>query len=297
MPKWLVRGLCGLAVGGPAALASWAAVAENKPVSAVLVGGVAATVGAFAPAVFEQALLLVRRPDLRAVAIVEPPSVVGLLYPRQQVVPFRGRDAELRQLSAWCADRGGPVVRLVHAPGGFGKTRLALRLREKLTGQGWQCVFVRPSREEQAAKDPTANGAPGRLLLVVDYAESCAPDGLGQLLAAASLRRGDRVRVLLLARTAGPWWTSLSASVHEHAALLDALTRDRRNLFALGARVDSRSPGEVVSCGGGVRPQAQTAGSSRLGGSQVSGERAGAAVARGGLGGGAGRSRRRRRPG
>ncbi|MFF5181443.1 hypothetical protein ACFY2Q_25725, partial [Micromonospora sp. NPDC000316] len=139
------------------------------------------------------------------------------------------------------------MVRLVHAPGGFGKTRLALKLREELTGRDWQCEFVQPGSEEQAAERATAGGAPGRLLLVVDYAESRTPSGLAQLLAAASRRHGDRVRVLLLARTAGPWWTSLSAAVHEHAALLDALTGDRRNLFALGARVDSRTPGEVVA--------------------------------------------------
>ncbi|MFJ6169206.1 tetratricopeptide repeat protein [Micromonospora orduensis] len=222
-------------------------MAESKPVSVVVIGGLAATVGAFAPTLYERASLLVRRVDFRAVATVEPPSVVWLLNPSQQVVPFRGRDAELRQLSAWCADRRSAVVHLVFAPGGFGKTRLALRLRDELIGRGWQCVFVRPGGEGQAAQEVTSDRAPGRLLLVVDYAESRAPGGLAQLLAAASLRRVDRVRVLLLARTAGPWWTTLSATVHEHAALLDALTGDRRNLTALGARIDARLPAEVVA--------------------------------------------------
>ncbi|MGW5667032.1 hypothetical protein ACWEVO_03570, partial [Micromonospora sp. NPDC003776] len=67
------------------------------------------------------------------------------------------------------------------------------------------------------------------------------------MLVAASRRRGDQVRVLLLARTAASWWTSLSASVHEHAALLDALTSDRRNLVALDARIDTRPAVEVVA--------------------------------------------------
>jgi tetratricopeptide (TPR) repeat protein len=236
-----------LAVAAPAALASWASVAENKPVWAVLIGGLAATVGAFAPAVYERASALDRRPDFSEVETVEPRSVAWLLYPWLEVVPFRGRSAELRQLSAWCEDRGGSVVRLVHAPGGFGKTRLALELREELKARNWQCAIVDRGDEEQAAQRVTADGAPGRMLLIVDYAESRAPSGLAQLLAAASRRHGDRVRVLLLARTAGPWWTSLSASLHKHAALLDALTGDRRNLVALGARIDSLTPGEVVA--------------------------------------------------
>ncbi|MFF3866976.1 tetratricopeptide repeat protein [Micromonospora sp. NPDC001898] len=138
------------------------------------------------------------------------------------------------------------MVRLVFAPGGYGKTRLALRLMDEL-GRGWQWVPVRPGCEGQAAEEATADGAPGRLLLVVDYADARVPGGLAELLVAASRRRGDRVRVLLLARTAGSWWTSLSASVHEHAALLDALTGDRRNVVALRARIDARAPGEVVA--------------------------------------------------
>ncbi|MGW5667034.1 hypothetical protein [Micromonospora sp. NPDC003776] len=107
-------------------------MAENKPVSTVLVGGLAATVGAFSPFLYERVSRLVRRVDFGAVSTVAPSSLVWLLYPSQQVVPFRGREAELRQLSAWCEDRGESVVRLVFAPGGYGKTRLALRLMDDL---------------------------------------------------------------------------------------------------------------------------------------------------------------------
>ncbi|MEU3456802.1 tetratricopeptide repeat protein [Micromonospora sp. NPDC006766] len=247
MPRWLIRalsGLCGLVVGASAA---WAGVTEDKPIAAVLAGAVAAMVGAFAPTAYDRLSASRRRVDFGAVATVPPPSVAWLLQPGEQVVPFRGRDTERRQLTAWCADRGGSPVRLVFAPGGYGKTRLALKLMDELTGQGWQCVPVRPGHEREAAEKATADGAPGRLLLVVDYADARAPDGLAQLLAAATRRRTDRVRVLLLARTAGSWWTSLSATAGDHAALLDAMTGDRRNLMPLAVQIDARTPGEVVA--------------------------------------------------
>ena len=53
--------------------------------------------------------------------------------------------------------------------------------------------------------------------------------------------------MLLLARTAGSWWTSLSATAGDHATLLDAMTGDRRNLMPLAAQIDARTPGEVVA--------------------------------------------------
>ncbi|MBY8872515.1 hypothetical protein K7640_11790 [Micromonospora sp. PLK6-60] len=247
MPQWWARvlgGLCGLAVGGSAA---WSAATEDKPATVVLAGAFAATVGAFAPTAYERLTAGRRRVDFRAVAAVPPASVTWLLNPWHEVVPFRGRETERERLLAWCADRGESPIRLVFAPGGYGKTRLALRLTTQLTAQGWQCVPVRPGQEHEAARRAAADDAPGRLLLVVDYADARVPDGLAQLLATAVRRRADRVRVLLLARTAGPWWTSLSATAGDHAALLDAVTTDRRNLMPLAAQLDTRAPGEVVA--------------------------------------------------
>lgn len=65
-----------------------------------------------------------------------PPS--ALLNARYEVVPFheQGREAILADLDLWC-DEGPPVaVRLLHAEGGVGKTRLALEWSRRRSGRG-----------------------------------------------------------------------------------------------------------------------------------------------------------------
>ncbi|GGP05915.1 hypothetical protein GCM10012278_27210 [Nonomuraea glycinis] len=64
-----------------------------------------------------------------------------LLLSRYEVVPFPGRDVLVQKLVDWMGGPEGPVsVRLVHGPGGQGKTRLAAFLaREHTAGaQSWQ---------------------------------------------------------------------------------------------------------------------------------------------------------------
>ncbi|MFD7660833.1 AAA family ATPase, partial [Actinosynnema sp. NPDC059797] len=94
-----------------------------------------------------------------------------LLDPRYEVVPFRGRVAELREFDRWL-DGGGSSVLLLHGPAGVGKTRLARHL---------------------------AAGAPVR---VVDDADLVPWRDLHDLL------REPDARVLLLARAAGWWWSA-----------------------------------------------------------------------------------------
>jgi tetratricopeptide (TPR) repeat protein len=135
-------------------------------------------------------------------------SVAGLLRPERAVVQFAGRQEELRRLLAWCADEAACPVWLVTGRGGVGKTRLGLHLAESLPFDEWECQTVKPGDEIAAVK---AAGEVGqRVLLLVDYAET-RPE-LAAMLTEVAKREaaGDAraLRVLLLARQAGEWWTS-----------------------------------------------------------------------------------------
>jgi len=60
-----------------------------------------------------------------------------------QATPFVGRDAELRRIEGWLADRGTRFVSLV-GPGGIGKTRLALQAAGDQLGSYPDGVFFVP---------------------------------------------------------------------------------------------------------------------------------------------------------
>jgi tetratricopeptide (TPR) repeat protein len=150
--------------------------------------------------------------------------VAGLLDPHIAVVPFAGRESELRRLTSWCVDDQTGRIRLVTGGGGVGKTRLALQLVQKLTDLGWRCEWVRDGREAdavQAARRVTR----GNVLLIVDYAE--IRQGLAEMLHAVAAATGRTLRVLLLARHAGDWWQRLAAS----EPVVRAMVRDADRLI------------------------------------------------------------------
>lgn len=150
-------------------------------------------------------------------AWVDQPS--RLLNARSAVVPFTGREAELRDLEGWRGDGGGgdggdPVlgVRWLYGPGGQGKSRLADHFAAASTARGWKTVVARHgssvSWESQGSHDARPGDRTG-LLVLVDYADRWPLRDLTWLFANSlfpnSLGRGVPVRVLLLARTVGPW--------------------------------------------------------------------------------------------
>jgi tetratricopeptide (TPR) repeat protein len=145
------------------------------------------------------------REALRLTSELPSESPAGLLDPRRGLVAFTGREHELAGLLAWCQDGSPRGVRLVTGPGGVGKTRLSVELCGRLDPDGWRCVRV-GDRQEEFAVATARRGWPGRLLLVVDYAETRI--GLSRLLRAVAADAGP-VRVLLLARSAGEWWDRL----------------------------------------------------------------------------------------
>jgi tetratricopeptide (TPR) repeat protein len=131
-----------------------------------------------------------------------------LLRAERAIIPIAGRDEELARLEQWCARSDDFDARVVTGRAGEGKTRLAHELADRLRASGWDSTFLLP-------------GAPGYNiaknlgerphLIVVDYAETRA-DQIGDLLDGL-LEFGihDKIRLLMLARSATDWWRTLSA--------------------------------------------------------------------------------------
>lgn len=148
-----------------------------------------------------------------AASTAELPTAVHqpsrLLDPRRQVVDFTGRDDELTDLTAWCETTTAPILWLITGAGGTGKTRLALQFTGYARQLGWHCHWAGDGQEGHALAHIRAVTS-GRVLLVIDYAETRT--GLPGLLRAAATDHGAALRVLLLARAAGPWWDQLGAT-------------------------------------------------------------------------------------
>ncbi|HET6358172.1 hypothetical protein [Streptomyces sp.] len=144
---------------------------------------------------------------LTAEAASSRPSL--LLLADHEVVPFTGRQDELAKLAEW-RDREGEraAVAVLHGPGGQGKTRLAARLAE-VSRPHWR--VWRAVRSWAPAGDGVCDEAwPAlgrRVLVVVDYAERWPAGHLESLLRELVPPPGARMKVLMLARSAGAWWT------------------------------------------------------------------------------------------
>ncbi|MBE1875505.1 tetratricopeptide repeat protein [Myceligenerans pegani] len=129
-----------------------------------------------------------------------------------QVVTFLGREREIQDLVDWCTEGGvrgrrSLRVRLVTGPGGVGKTRLAQELQSVMRHRGWECRNLRTGVETEAMAVLRRGHGDAPVLFVVDYAENWH-DGLATLLERANDDSGT-VRILLLARQSGQWWTDL----------------------------------------------------------------------------------------
>ncbi|WP_405404572.1 trypsin-like peptidase domain-containing protein [Streptomyces sp. NBC_01104] len=196
-------------------------------------------------------------------------SPAMLLRADVEATPFRGRLREWENLREWCLGPsgvrprpGGPVgslaVRVLTGPGGQGKSRLVRRLVGAVHEEpGWIAGLFRSDFSDEdlhTGLDPGPGGTPGAalhalgdcarsLLLVVDYAES-RPRWVRRLIdrARATAAAGQRVRLLLVARSSGGWQLdpygtgvatheALAAALTTELGPLDVTSNDRREAF------------------------------------------------------------------
>ena len=136
-------------------------------------------------------------------------SPSDLLRADASVVPFAGRQRILLDLLNWCAAPSAVAVRLVTGPGGLGKTRLARELARRMADSGWVAGFLQPDRSGDEMDLAALRSAATPVLLIVDYAETRTPQLARLLTAVWDASDIAPVRLLLLARTAGDWWTQL----------------------------------------------------------------------------------------
>jgi hypothetical protein len=162
-------------------------------------------------------------------ALREQPS--KLLNARRRVIAFTGRQAELAGLAAWRDDGPRRAARLLYAPGGQGKTRLAVRAAEQAAAAGWSVGWAR-HRTDTPAGPPLADDADGPLLIVVDYAERWPLSHLRSLLARYA-RHPGRLRILLLARSLS-WWPTADTEC-DNLGIITAAPKALAPLAATGA--------------------------------------------------------------
>ncbi|BCY10068.1 tetratricopeptide repeat protein [Actinoplanes sp. L3-i22] len=161
-----------------------------------------------------------------------------LLSADHQVVKFGGRGTDLQHLADW-RDAPGPgrSVLLVHAPGGQGKTRLVSEFAQRSAlGAGFHVMIAQPA---SSAVDPRPGGPEdgSDVLLVIDYAERWIVEDLVTLLNDHRfVAAGRRIRVLLVARTAGLWWQGLRHQLTKAGFGVDAMA-----LGPIAAATDHRA--------------------------------------------------------
>ena len=156
----------------------------------------------------------------------------SLLSAQHQTVPFQGRDDAVAALCDWVLRDDSIVpplaIALVHGPGGVGKTRLLIEVCENLRKQKDQIAgFLQMPYAAAAApltNAPVARDGRGATVTIVIDDADCCPNqvaALLSLLATASWRRYGKVRVVLLARSAGVWLDACKgASISAVSSLL-----------------------------------------------------------------------------
>jgi broad specificity phosphatase PhoE len=143
-------------------------------------------------------------------------SPASLLRADTTVVRFRGREQVLAELRDWCEGSDDLGGLLLVGPGGQGKTRLAARLCQLMREAGWICGFADPNAEADSYK-VALSGSRFPALVVLDYAETRLEQA--RRLVDVAAEPVQPVRFLLLARSAGEWWTQLLPQLRPHLSI------------------------------------------------------------------------------
>jgi len=126
-----------------------------------------------------------------------PPS--DLLRPRYQVVDFLERGPLMEDLLDWRESKSDLGVVILAGAGGAGKTRTAVEVCMRTRSSRWgETGLLLPNPDDKHIDQLVRY--PGRLLVVVDYAETC-PEAVARLLRELPKRSGrPPVRVVLVVR-------------------------------------------------------------------------------------------------
>ena len=196
------------------------------------------------------------RPEPDAAWLLEQPS--RMLAADLQIVDFTGREQDRASLADW-RDHPGPrlAARWLHAPGGQGKTRLAVQFAADSAAADWKVVTATHTAGRiippPGSQNMSLDGFVG-LLLIVDYADRWPLSHLAWLFSNALFHHRLPTRLLLLARSAQSWiavrkeLTRLQAATSDHplpplTADIDVHEREKmftaaRDCFARRYRID-----------------------------------------------------------
>jgi hypothetical protein len=133
----------------------------------------------------------------------------SLLAATAEAVSFIGRVAEMAALASWRDGGQRFSVMLIAGEGGQGKTRLAREFCTASREAGWVAAFLESHYLQAIEQVPGANQP---VLLVVDYAETRAQEVTALIDGLPGGQAAQPVRLLLLSRTAGAWWSELTGS-------------------------------------------------------------------------------------
>ena len=157
-------------------------------------------------------VLSLKRDTLSQVASVSPALLLNARLALAPYLDVHGLRAGMRQ---WVQE-GRPVRgRLIHGPGGLGKTRLMVEVAADLRKEDWAAGFVEipdpatAHTHRQALEQLIDTDRHAGLMLVLDYAERRQDEAARYaelMLKAARDRPGRPLRLVLLARAAGEWW-------------------------------------------------------------------------------------------
>jgi tetratricopeptide (TPR) repeat protein len=141
-----------------------------------------------------------------------------LLQARYNVVEYDDATGMRQRVVEWCLSNRATAGCLIHGAGGLGKTRLIIEVAALLRhDHHWSAGFLDPppddeyvARQRWQALDEMVAAASSGLLIALDDAEGRQHEvnALAQRLWQRSPEKAP-VRIVLLARSAGEWWSSI----------------------------------------------------------------------------------------